>query len=233
MSPVRVRTMRFVIPAVLGLMLIAALAWAAKSTTPKDSPANPAKGTPTEAPAANAASAAKTAPADAAAQQKAAMDEMMKVGAPGPNHEKLKECSGSWKATVKTFMSGPQPTVTEGTADMQMILGGRYLEQRFKGTMMGMPFEGYGLTGFDKTKNMYESIWVDNSSTAMMYTEGTSADDGKTVTMKGVGMGMDGKPAPMRTEFKVVDANTNVFTLYGDMGGKETMFMEITYKKGS
>lgn len=229
MSPVRVRMPRLVIPAALCLMLVAALAWAAKSTTPKDSPANPAKGTPTEA------AAASVAPADAAAQQKAMMDEMMKMGAPGPNHEKLKECSGTWKATVKTFMAGPEPTVTEGTADMQMILGGRYLEQRFKGTMMGMPFEGYGLTGFDKTKNMYESIWVDNSSTAMMYTEGTSTDDGKTVSMKGVGMGMgmDGKPAPMRTEFKVVDANTNVFTLYGDMGGKETMFMEITYKKGS
>jgi len=223
MSPVRLRAWmpRLITCAGLAAMLVATLAWAADKAATKDA----AKSAP-------AASAATVASKDDAAKQQKEMDEMMKMAAPGPNHEKLKECVGSWKASVKSFWTG-QPQVSEGTAEMQMILGGRYLEQRFKGTMMNMPFEGYGLTGFDKAKGSYQSVWLDNSSTGMMFTEGTTSDDGKTVTMKGMGMGMDGKPAPMRTEFKMIDANTNMFMLYGDMGGKEAMLMEITYKKAS
>src|SRR5438552_2980059 len=79
-------------------------------------------------------------------QQKQMMDEMMKAIAPGPEHDKLKEMAGNWDCAVKFFPPEAPGTVQEsaGTAKMEMILGGRYIVQKFEGSMpMGaqsMPF---------------------------------------------------------------------------------------------
>jgi hypothetical protein len=40
----------------------------------------------------------------------------------------------------------PQP---KARAKNEMIMGGRYLMGSYKGEMMGMPFEGYSMTGYD------------------------------------------------------------------------------------
>src|SRR5947207_857577 len=107
--------------------------------------------------------------ADAAKAEAAkAMEMMTKAGQPGPQDDMLKKCEGSWKATVKSWYAPGDPAISEGTAEMKMIMGGRYLEQRFTGSMMNQPFEGYGLVGYDNLKKAYTSFWVDNSSTAMM-----------------------------------------------------------------
>ena len=35
---------------------------------------------------------------------------------------------GTWKATVRMYTGAAQPMVSEGTSQMQMVLGGRYLD---------------------------------------------------------------------------------------------------------
>ena len=114
---------------------------------------------------------------------------------------------------------------------MQLILGGRYLEQRFKGTFMNQPFEGVGYTGYDNQKGVYQSVWLDNTSTWMMVSEGNMDEASKTIVMKSSAIGMDGKPTELRTELKIVDPATVVFSMFGQMEGKEMKMMEITYKK--
>jgi hypothetical protein len=42
---------------------------------------------------------------------------------------------GRWKAVVKSWNGPGEPTVSEGTSENRMILGGRYLEQKFQSTM--------------------------------------------------------------------------------------------------
>lgn len=228
MSPVRLRIWmpRLMTLTALALVVGATLAWAAKSAPTKDAAAK-------AAPAASAATPAAKPDAAAAAKQQKEMEDMMKLAMPGAQHEKLKACVGTWNATVKSFMGGPEPQVSRGVAEMQMVLGGRYLEQKYKGTFMNQPFEGQGLTGFDNQRNVYQSVWVDNISTWMMVSEGNMDDASKAIEMKANAMGMDGKPTQMRTEMKFVDPSTIVFSMFGDMGGKEAMMMEITYKKAS
>src|SRR5438552_1548423 len=101
-------------------------------------------------------------------QQKQMMDEMMKAMAPGPEQEKLKEMAGNWDCAVKFFppeMAGAAQE-SKGTANMEMILGGRYIVQKFEGSMpMGaqsMPFHGMGITGYDNAEKKYVSIWCDD-----------------------------------------------------------------------
>ena len=64
-------------------------------------------------------------------------------------------------------------------------MGGRYLEQRFKGDIMGMPFEGIGYTGYDNVKKQYWGTWMDNMSTGMMTSTGTAPPTGRSWTFNG------------------------------------------------
>lgn len=173
---------------------------------------------------------AKSAPATDPAHDAAAarMEEMAK---PGPQHAWLAGMAGKWKAVTKSWFGGPEPEVTEGVSENKMILGGRYLENRFTGTSMGKPFEGYGLNGFDNEKKVYTMLWTDNFSTSMMMGEGTVDAAGKELVMQTTMAGPDGKVMPIRLVTKVVDPKTHVFSMYGPMEGKEALFMEITYTK--
>lgn len=125
------------------------------------------------------------------AMQSAEMDAMMKkwmeAATPGEPHKKLNDMVGSWQTTMRSWMNGTdgEPNVSKGTAEVQWILGGRYLEQKMKGEMMGMPFEGYGFNGYDNINKKYVGIWMDNSSTGVFLTEGTLSKDGKVLTMIG------------------------------------------------
>jgi len=174
---------------------------------------------------------AKAAPQMDAAQHQAMLDEMMKMAAPGPEHAALKPMEGTWKAVVKSWFAPGQPEVNEGVSENRMILGGRYLEQHMTGTMMGMPFEGYGLTGYDNLAKRYVFMWVDNMGTGLMTGGGSMDEAGRTLTTTTTTPGPDGKPADVRTVTKIVDENTHVYSMYGQVGGQEQLMMEITYTR--
>jgi hypothetical protein len=159
------------------------------------------------------------------------MAEMIKNGTPNESHAKLKGMEGTWKATVKTWFAPGDPQVSEGVSENKLILGGRYLEQRYTGNMMGMPFEGYGLTGFDVKKGVYTTYWIDNMSTAVMSATASMDASGKTMTSTYTADGPDGKPMEYKNVTQIVDANSHLFTMYGVMGGKDVKQMEITYSR--
>jgi hypothetical protein len=177
----------------------------------------------------SAATAVKAPPQAAAPDSM--MAAMMKLAAPGPQHEALEVMEGTWKATVKAYGPTGEPTTSDGVSENRMILGGRYLEQRFKSTMMNQPFEGRGLTGYDNGAQHYTFAWVDNMSTVIMTGSGTMDDASKTLTVSATTPGPDGKPTEVRMVTKIVDANSHVFSMYGTMGGKEQLMMEITYTR--
>ena len=171
------------------------------------------------------------APPQADAAHDAMMAEMTKLAAPGPQHERFRASVGKWKAVVKSWNGPGEPAVGEGVSENQVILGGRYLEQRFTSTMMGQPFEGYGLNGYDNATRRYWFIWVDNMSTGMMSGWGDMDEPGKVLTTTSTTTGPDGKPMDMKSVTRFMDDGTQVFTMYGLAGGQETKMMEITYTR--
>src|ERR1043165_3595764 len=87
----------------------------------------------------------------------AGQEEMMKkveaAGTPGPAHKALQALVGDWKAEVKCWMDPDgSPEVSKGTAKAKLTFNGRFLEEEFHGQMMGKPFTGRTLLGFDNTK---------------------------------------------------------------------------------
>ena len=182
-------------------------------------------------------------PVSAADEKAPAMDpkkaEMMKAwheaSTPGAEHAMLKSLVGKWKVTSKSWESeGSKPEETVGTSTFKSIMGGRFVQQDFKGKMMGMPYEGTGMLGFNNITKKFESSWYDSMSTASMNFEGTYDAATKTISEAGefecpVRKG----PQKMRSEFKMVDKDTVQFTMYmPDMiTGKEYKGMEQVYKR--
>jgi len=99
----------------------------------------------------------------------AIMAEYMKISSPNENHKLLDQYVGKWKAETKSWWDGPQsePVVSEGKAEFSWIFGGRYLKQDYEGEMMGEKFIGLGYTGYDNFKKRFNSLWIDDMSTAM------------------------------------------------------------------
>jgi hypothetical protein len=162
-------------------------------------------------------------------EMQAMMEAMGKVG---PEHKTLKEqFAGNWKADVTAYW-GPTPEKSTGTMTSEMILGGRYVHGMYKGTAMGQPFEGAGLTGYDNIKKKYFNTWVDSMSTGVMNLEGDYDSASKTYTFTGETTGPDGKPCTMREVVKVDSNDKHTFTMYGPgMDGKEMKVMEIVYTR--
>jgi hypothetical protein len=160
------------------------------------------------------------------------MEAMMKMATPGPMHELLKPMAGTWKATIKSWMAPGEPTVSEGRSENTWILGNRYLQSSHRGDFGGMPFEGFGLMGYDNQKKEFVSVWADNMGTGIAFSDGSADPSGKVLTMKSVmNDPATGKPVPYRMITKVADENQYSMSMICNRDGKEQTEMEITYTR--
>ncbi len=166
-------------------------------------------------------------------EQKAMMKAYERAATPGDAHKALNPLIGTWDAVVKFFPAPGAPAMTStGVSDNHWILGGRYLEQRFKGESMGQPFEGVGYTGYDNVKKQYFGTWIDSMSTAVMVSTGTT-QAGKTWTFtSSMPDPMSGKTIPVEEKMSVVDNDKHVFEMWNPgPDGKNYKSMEITYTR--
>lgn len=175
--------------------------------------------------------AEKTAETKSTGAEDATMAAWEKYMTPGEMHKLLASAVGEWKAEITTWNApGMEPTKSMGSCNYEMILGGRYQEGKFEGNMMGMPFEGKGLVGYDNLKKMFVSTWIDNMGTGVMYSEGTYDEKTKSINFKGSMMDpMTGKDVKVREVYTMLEDNHHVFTMYTMHDGKEFKSMEISY----
>ena len=160
------------------------------------------------------------------------MQAWMAYMTPGAVHEMLAKSDGTWTGEITMWMdpSAPPQTMTS-TAVNKMILGGRYQQSTYTGTMMGMPFEGMSITGYDNAKKVFVNSWVDNIGTGMMNLSGPWDEASKSILLSGTMTDPSGKDLPVREVFKIVDDNNQVMEMYYTIDGKEMKTMEIKYKR--
>lgn len=163
------------------------------------------------------------------------MDAWMAAGMPGESHKKLEPMVGSWNVTQKFWMEpGKEPVETQATSEHTWALGGRFVEQRFTGTMPGMDtsFEGRGFTGFDNVTGKFVGTWMDSLSTAMLSFEGTVSPCGKVLTFRGEQAAPGDKLVKYRYEVRIESADRHTFTMWQSMGdAPEVKVMEAVYSK--
>jgi hypothetical protein len=166
--------------------------------------------------------------------QKAEMEAYMKAGTPGAPHKVLAATVGSYDLKIKSWHEpGGPPMEDPGTATRSMTLDGRVLVEQVKSTMMGTPYTGHGMMGFDNVTGKYWSTWNDSMSTGILVTEGTCDDQAKACTFTGTWNDAIKKaPVKARMTTRWTSPTTEIFELYGPgKDGKEFKMMEITYTK--
>ncbi len=151
---------------------------------------------------------------------------------PGPMHEMLSQKVGKWEAEVKLWMDPSQPPiVSKAKTVCEPMLGGRYFKSVHTGEMMGMPFEGYEINGYDNLEKKFFSIWLDNMGTGYLKTEGSYDETNKTLNLTGKMKDPMGNNVDIREVVKMVDNDNTLFEMYMIMDGKEVKSMEINYKR--
>ncbi len=120
------------------------------------------------------------------AQSDEDMKSFMEYMTPGKEHAMMAEETGKWKTTIKMWMDPKgEPMVSEGTAESEMIMGGRYLLEKHKAMSMGMQMDGMSLSGYDNTLKRYFSTWIDNMGTGIMYSTGVWNEEKNRIEWQG------------------------------------------------
>ncbi len=165
---------------------------------------------------------------------KAMMELYKKMATPGEPHKMLTSLAGSWTTQTKSWMMpGKPPVETTGTAEIKTLLDGRYIYQEFNGEMMGHPFSGIGIDGYDNVKKKFVTAWIDTMGTGIFIMDGSASADGKTITLHGQHPEPSGEGhMKHRAIWTIIDKNNQTFHMYGTHHGtKEMKMMEITYKR--
>ncbi len=150
--------------------------------------------------------------------------------APGKMHELLAKSSGMWTEEVTIWMApGAPPQKMNATSSYRMLMGGRYQQGNMRGSFDGMPFEGLSVVGYDNSKKVFESTWIDNMGTGIMKLEGVYNEEKKSMEMKGKMVDpMSGKEINVRQTIKFVDDKNQLWEMYQTpANGKEFKSMEI------
>ena len=114
------------------------------------------------------------------------MADWMTLSKPGSPHALLKTIEGTYTTVSRVWMDpAAPPAESNGTATFKTVLGGRFLQQDYQGTMMNMPMSGIGMMGYDNFRHQYTSTWCDSMSTSILTMTGGMSQDGKTITMFG------------------------------------------------
>ena len=158
------------------------------------------------------------------------------VPKPTAEHKLLAKEVGTWDATIKSWMGGPdsEPTVSQGVEVVKLMPGGLWLQSEFDGKFGAQEFHGCGQTGYDTKKGKYVGTWVDTMSTEIMIMEGEYDSASHTMTMYSKGTGPSGKAYDAKMTSKYEGDDTRVFTMSmksDETKGEYVKMMEITYKR--
>jgi hypothetical protein len=153
---------------------------------------------------------------------------------PGAEHKQLEMLVGEWTTSSKFWMTpDSKPEVSKGSASHTLILGKRFIQEKYRGKWLNLPYEGFGLIGYDKAKKAYVSVWLDNMGTSMMSSEGSFNQANNSLDMNTeYSCPVSGSTTKGRAVSRFISKNEYVYEMYGpDMSGKEFKMMEIVYKR--
>lgn len=166
-------------------------------------------------------------------EQMAEMEAYMAAGTPGAPHREMAAQAGTYDVKVLSWNDPAAPPMeSTGTATRKMILDGRVMVETFEGSMMGAPFTGHGMSGYDNVSQKYWSTWTDSMSTGMMVSEGTCDAEGACTYVGSWNDPISKGPKETRMVLRWTSPTAQLFEMYGEgRDGHEFKMMELTYTK--
>lgn len=154
---------------------------------------------------------------------------------PEKAHAILKDAAGTWDARMKLYAPGSDTPSSEskGVETNTMMEGGFFCLGEYRGELLGQPFVGKSVLGYDPEKGKYVGTWVDSVSARILAMEGTYDEATKTLTMWTESKDpATGKTVREKQVTRAIDHDTREFQMIqvGE-GGKETVLMVVNYKR--
>jgi hypothetical protein len=166
-------------------------------------------------------------------EQQAEMKAYEAAGKPGEPHRKMAAMAGDYNVKVRSWHEPGAPAMEEtGKATRKIALDGRVLVEQFEGTMMGAPFTGHGMSGYDNVTGKYWSTWNDSMSTGLMVSSGSCDAQGACTFEGSYNDPVRKAPVKIRMTTRWTSPDTEVFEMHGpDKQGREMKMMEMTYTR--
>lgn len=147
------------------------------------------------------------------------------------HHAAFAKQVGEWAGVMKWTVEGMPPM--QGTADVSAKLAfkGNFIQHDVTGNMMGMPYNGRWILGYDTIDEEYVSIWMDDMSPIASIGRGSEEDGVIALYSEGVDAQAGGK-SPEKLTFEWKGDDGFVFTFYRVVeDGEDKKFGEIVYTR--
>lgn len=103
---------------------------------------------------------------------------------PAEVHVRLSQYTGSFNMEI-TMSMGAEPTIITVNSDHKMLLGGRFLEMKQHGTMMGMDYQSIMTLGFNTIDRKMTLTTITNMGTGTLSLHGDWDEKTKTANLFG------------------------------------------------
>lgn len=165
---------------------------------------------------------------------KAEMNAWMALRSPGEHHQHLAAHVGTWSSELTMWMEPGGGAMSEtATSEVRSILDGRYIEWRHSGVFGGMPFEAHQIDAYNNGDQRYETTWIDNFGTLVLYFTGECDGEGKVRTLRtefADPMG-SGERISNRVVYTWQDDDHFLYESFVSRGGQEFKNMKIRYSR--
>lgn len=141
---------------------------------------------------------------------------------------------GQWTGHTTTFFEpGNQGDESPWQGKIEAVVGKRYLQYDYVGSMQGERFEGKAILGYNGMTEQFEMVWIDSfhQSTGIMHSKGHEIAAG--ITLLGSYRAFDHSDDwGWRTDFTLLDANRLTICAYNiDPEGNESLALETIYTR--
>jgi len=119
-----------------------------------------------------------------AQQDTAILETLRELATPGEHHEHLAPLVGSWITAGTYWLSSGETAEASGTIETEWVLGGLFLQSRMRSELLGEPYEGLAIDGYDYVTEQYMGSYVDNLGSFVLSFTGTCDQDGRVRTMR-------------------------------------------------
>ncbi len=160
------------------------------------------------------------------------LHDVSRAAKPDEHHKLLEPLVGKWTTRARQWLGTPRPETATGHAEVKSILGGRFVEEHYDSIICGKPYQGQGVIGYDTRAKKFVSTWIDTWGTWITLEEGEADATGKKLTLTAQDYDVAaGKTRPIKFVYDIDSNDHHVLRMYEMIEGKETLTMEVDYKK--
>ena len=123
---------------------------------------------------------AKDKSSDKPMDHQAMMEAYAKLGTPGDPHKQLASHAGLWITKTKSWMDPDKPPMeSTGACRIPCFSRVAFCNKKCTGDMMGQPFTGIGVHGYDNATKKYVTTWIDSMGTGIFSWRARAAQTAK------------------------------------------------------